>query len=126
MALSQWGRIFCTGETDWQEGSAHSIAPSLEKAALPSGTDGAIAVVGESKNYTEDKAEDLTNCRATAVREGNAVVLYIEGRIHSYVGEVDLGYSVYTENGGSRIGTVYAEGRGRGKRANGICGGGIL
>ena len=55
--------------------------------------------LGESKNYTEDKAEDLTNCRATAVREGNAVVLYIEGRIHSYVGKVDLGYSVYTENG---------------------------
>lgn len=91
--------FFAPGETDWQEGSAHSIAPSLEKAALPPGADGAIAVVGESKNYTEDKAEDLTNCRATAVREGNAVVLYIEGRIHSYVGKVDLGYSVYTENG---------------------------
>ena len=91
--------FFAPGETDWQEGSAHSIAPSLEKAALPPGADGAIAVVGESKNYTEDKAEDLTNCRTAAVREGNAVVLYIEGRIHSYVGEVDLGYSVYTENG---------------------------
>lgn len=91
--------FFAPGETDWQEGSTHSISPSLEKAALPPGADGAIAVVGESKNYTEDKAEDLTNCRATAVREGNAVVLYIEGRIHSYVGKVDLGYSVYTENG---------------------------
>lgn len=120
--------FFAPGETDWQEGSAHSIAPSLEKAALPPGADGAIAVVGESKNYTEDKAEDLTNCRATAVREGNAVVLYplYRGTHSQLCGESGSWLFRLYGKWGSRIGTVYAEGRGRGKRANGICGGGIL